>query len=71
MVRSTGSGAARGARVTGRVITALLLPVSLALAGCGSSIGQERSPLDAGAHGIRGANGTFARTKRATVPLAR
>ncbi len=40
MVRSTGSGAARGIRVTGRAVAALLLPVSLALAGCGSSIGQ-------------------------------
>jgi urea transport system substrate-binding protein len=44
MVRTTGSGAARGIRVTGRAVAALLLPVSLALAGCGSSIGQATGP---------------------------
>ena len=44
MVRTTGSGAARGIRVTGRAVAALLLPVSLALAGCGSSIGQTTRP---------------------------
>lgn len=52
MVRPTGSGLAWGIRVTGRhaparvrsVAAALLLPAALALAGCGSSIGQATRP---------------------------
>ena len=47
MVRPTGSGPAWATRMTGRPLAvALLLSVALALAACGSSIGQTAAPAD-------------------------